>query len=222
MVRVERDCFVLHALYGTRDPAKHGHTTHDPWHTAHGPHVRRQAAHGTRLHATRRVTQRHVAPWQVEALDVSGNAFGVQGAQALVDALAGTKVRTLVMSGTPLGAAEGALAVAVGRFTVHESREAEIIKDPDSDQDIVVRYLDDGSESGYIKASAVAGCVTATAGELATFERRFELFGALAQALAATKLRELAVSGCGIGPTAMSLLAEALSDAEVRSHPARE
>ena len=157
----------------------------------------------------------------MEALDVSGNAFGLQGAQALVDALAGTKVTTLVMSGTPLGAAEGALAVAKGRFTVHEGREAEITKTW-NDGGIKVRYLDDGSESGFIKAAAVAGCVTATAAELATFERRFELFGALAQALAATKLRELAVSGCGIGPTAMSLLAEALSDAEVRSHPARE
>ena len=159
----------------------------------------------------------------MEALDVSGNAFGVQGAQALVDALAGTKVTTLVMSGTPLGPAEGALAVAKGRFTVHEGCEAEIIQDPDRDREIKVRYLDDGSTcDGYTKASAVAGCVTATAAELATFERRFELFGALAQALAATKLRELAVSGCGIGPTAMSVLAEALSDAEVRSHPARE
>ena len=161
-------------------------------------------------------------PWQVEALDVSGNAFGLQGAQTLVDALAGTKVTTLVMSGNPLGLAEGALAVAKGRFTVHEGREAEIIGGPDSDGDIKARYLDDGSESGYIMASAVARCVTATAAELATIERRFELFGALAQALAATKLRELAVSGCGIGPTAMSLLAAALSDAEVRSHPARE
>ena len=157
----------------------------------------------------------------MEVLDVSGNAFGVQGAQALVDALAGTKVTTLVMSGTPLGPAEGALAVAKGRFTVHEGREAEIILDPTPSW-TKVRYLDDGSESEYIEASAVARCVTATAAELATFERRFELFGALAQALAATKLRELAVSGCGIGPTAMSLLAEALSDAEVRSHPARE
>ena len=161
----------------------------------------------------------------MEALDVSGNAFGVQGAQALVDALAGTKVTTLVMSGTPLGAAEGALAVAKGRFTVHEGREAEITYDP-NEHGIIVRYLDDGSTSAnypnMIKASAVARCVTATAAELATFERRFDLFGALAQALAATKLRELAVSGCGIGPTAMSLLAEALSDAEVRSHPARE
>ena len=156
----------------------------------------------------------------MEVLDVSGNAFGVQGAQALVDALAGTKVTTLVMSGTPLGAAEGALAVAKGRFTVHEGREAEIFRTWD-DGYIKVRYLDDGSES-FIKASAVAGCVTATAAELATFERRFELFGALAQALAATKLRELAVSGCGIGPTAMPQLAAALSDAEVRSHPARE
>ena len=167
------------------------------------------------------MTQRHVAPWQVEKLDVSGNAFGLQGAQALVDALAGTKVTTLVMSGTPLGPAEGALAVAEGRFTVHEDREAEIIQ-VHLRRGILVRYLDDGSLSKIIKASAVARCVTATAAELATFERRFELFGALAQALAATKLRELAVSGCGIGPTAMSLLAEALSDAEVRSHPARE
>ena len=160
-------------------------------------------------------------PWQVEVLDVSGNSIGTQGAQVLVAALQSTKVTTLVMSGTPLGPAEGALAVAKGRFTVHEDREAEIIR-VYSNGNIKVRYLDDGSESGYIKASAVAGCVTATAGELATFERRFELFGALAQALAATKLRELAVSGCGIGPTAMSLLAAALSDAEVRSHPARE
>jgi len=164
-----------------------------------------------------------VALWQVEVLDVSGNGFGVQGAQALVDALAGTRVRTLVMSGNPLGPAEGALAVEKGRSTVHDGREAEITCDPDSEGDIKVRYLDDGSVSDYIEASAVAGCVTATAGELATFERRYlELFGALAQALAATKLGELAVSGCGIGPTAMSLLAAALSDAEVRSHPARE
>ena len=162
----------------------------------------------------------------MEVLDVSGNAFGLQGAQALVDALAGTKVTTLVMSGTPLGLAEGALAVAKGRFTMHEGREAEIIYYGNyttmTYKEIKVRYLDDGSESGWISAYAVAGCVTATAGELATFERRFELFGALAQALAATKLRELAVSGCGIGPKAMSLLATALSDAEVRSHPARE
>ena len=162
----------------------------------------------------------------MEVLDVSGNAFGVQGAQALMDALAGTKVTTLVMSGTPIRLVEGALAVAKGRFTVHEGREAEIIFygnfTTTTYKDIILRYLDDGSKSGLIEASAVARCVTATAAELATFERRFELFGALAQALAATKLRELAVSGCGIGPTAISLLAEALSDAEVRSHPARE
>jgi hypothetical protein len=128
----------------------------------------------------------------VERVDVSENPFG--GPMVTIDPVATSNSE----------AREGVYA------TVGDGRFGQIKADPDSDQEVKLIWLDDGSESGYTKVDKLTVIVDGTSASVTEDFTHIEALGGI-------KAKSLAIRDCKLGPKAIVALSSALSIAVVEA-----
>eukprot|EP01047_Picozoa_sp_COSAG01_P042757 COSAG01_NODE_3752_length_5730_cov_10.372580_1_plen_1826_part_01 len=100
----------------------------------------------------------------INEVNVSLNPIGFEGAKALAAVIPKSSLQVIIL-GTACKIKEGVNIVAAtrGAFAIMDGRGGELIRDPDSDREIKLRWLDDGSESSYIKVDRLSSVVSSRA-----------------------------------------------------------
>eukprot|EP01048_Picozoa_sp_COSAG05_P019659 COSAG05_NODE_3140_length_2291_cov_23.235401_1_plen_331_part_10 len=118
-------------------------------------------------------------------------------------------INSLAVKGCPIGypssvsikdGAETGVDVKQGAFAAVDGRWGEVTQDPDSGNDVKLRWLDDGTESNYTKANKLNPVVTSRV-DLVENYSHIEKLGQ-----AVTRITELDLADCGFNPVSIATL----------------
>ena len=114
----------------------------------------------------------------------------------LATSLSAASVEVVILDGNPIGcpstvslkpgAATG-VAITKGVFAVVDGRFGEVTQDPDSDLDVKLRWLDDSSESGYMKVDKLTSVVASRIDLIEDYSH----IQALGEALSVSKVKTI-------------------------------
>jgi hypothetical protein len=128
-------------------------------------------------------------------------------------------VEVVILDGNPIGypslvtlkpgAATG-IDVKKGVFAAINDRFGEVTMDPDSDAEVKLRWLDDGSESSYTKATQLTSVVASRTDLIEDYSH----VQSLGEALSGSKVKRYGFANCNFNPVSLATFVKSVRWAE--------
>eukprot|EP01043_Picozoa_sp_COSAG02_P024170 COSAG02_NODE_1312_length_13319_cov_5.355371_5_plen_1065_part_00 len=148
------------------------------------------------------------------SLDLANCGLGVAEVNEVATAIhAGAVVNSVTVDGNPIGCPSGAsvkpgaatvVAVKKGVFAAVDGRFGEVTQDPDSDSDVKLRWLDDGSESSHTKVDKLTSVVASRTDLIEDYSH----IRSLGEALSGSKVKTYGLANCEFNPVSLATFVE--------------